>query len=183
MSIEKAYQILFLTALIWFAFLIFAMLVRSVMGPRITDRLLSINMIGTMVISCIVILSRLSGEAYLVDVALIYAMISFISVLVMAMIYIPSGKRRARFSEDALLEYRLEKEKTAGYQRAKDGEKAENITGAEGMADDEAERKAEGMADDETEGKAAGTYGTKGKAAGTCEAETGSDGASSEEEG
>ena len=110
MTVQKAYQILFSGALIWFSLLILIMLIRSIAGPRITDRLLSINMIGTMIISCIVLLSRVLKEPYLVDVALIYAMLSFISVLIMAMIYIPAGKKRGKFSKEARQEYLEERE-------------------------------------------------------------------------
>ena len=88
MSIGNAYNILFSIALIWLSMLILCMLIRAIIGPRITDRILAINMIGTMVISCIAILSRLLWESFLADVALIYAMISFISVLILATIYI-----------------------------------------------------------------------------------------------
>ncbi len=88
MSIGNAYNILFSIALIWLSMLILCMLIRAIIGPRITDRILAINMIGTMVISCIAILSRLLWESFLTDVALIYAMISFISVLILATIYI-----------------------------------------------------------------------------------------------
>ena len=100
MSIENAYRILFSAALIWFSILILAMLIRSIIGPRITDRLLAINMIGTMVICCIAILSRMLKESYLTDVALIYAMISFISVLILASTYIPNLRTRGRFSKE-----------------------------------------------------------------------------------
>ena len=99
-SIENAYRILFSAALIWFSILILAMLIRSIIGPRITDRLLAINMIGTMVICCIAILSRMLKESYLTDVALIYAMISFISVLILASTYIPNLRTRGRFSKE-----------------------------------------------------------------------------------
>ncbi len=94
MSIETAYNILYMGSLIIFAILIGVMLVRSVIGPRITDRILSVNMIGTMIICCIVILSRYLDEGYLVDVALIYAMISFVSVLIYASTYIPAKPGR-----------------------------------------------------------------------------------------
>ena len=94
MSIETAYNILYMGSLIIFAILIGVMLVRSVIGPRITDRILSVNMIGTMIICCIVILSRYLDEGYLVDVALIYAMISFVSVLIYASTYIPARPGR-----------------------------------------------------------------------------------------
>ncbi len=109
MSIETAYQIIFSAALIWFAILILAMLIRSIIGPRITDRILSINMIGTMVICCITILSRLLNESYLNDVALIYAMISFISVLILATVYIPNRNHRAKFGKQAEEELSAEK--------------------------------------------------------------------------
>lgn len=109
MSIASAYHILYLAALIWFSLLIFAMLVRSIAGPRITDRILSINMIGTMVICCIAILSRLLQESYLTDVALIYAMISFVSVLILATVYIPQHPKRGRYAKDAAREIEEEK--------------------------------------------------------------------------
>lgn len=89
MRVEAAYQILFSGALVWFSVLILSLLIRSITGPRITDRILCINMTGTMVICCITILSRMLKESYLADVALIYAMISFISVLILANVYIP----------------------------------------------------------------------------------------------
>ena len=109
MSVETAYGILYTGSLIWLSILILFMLVRSILGPRITDRLLAINMIGTMVISCIVILSRLLGESYLIDAALIYAMISFVSVLILAMIYIPIHQTRGKFAKDAVPEIRKER--------------------------------------------------------------------------
>ena len=96
MSIDKAYQLLYLGALIVFAILIGVMLVRAVIGPRITDRILSINMIGTMTICSIAILSRLLHEAYLVDVALIYAMLSFVAVLILAVMYIPTKEKHGK---------------------------------------------------------------------------------------
>ncbi|HUM83545.1 MAG TPA: monovalent cation/H+ antiporter complex subunit F [Lachnospiraceae bacterium] len=100
MTVADAYRLLYSAALTVFAVLIGAMLVRSIIGPRITDRILSVNMIGTMVISCIVILSRLLHESYLADVALIYTMISFVSVLVLASVYIPDNKLRKKFMKE-----------------------------------------------------------------------------------
>ena len=115
-----AYHYLFYIVLIWFGVLIFAMLLRSIKGPRITDRILCINMIGTMVICCIVLLSRALSESYLVDVALIYAMISFISVLILARTYIPTENRRPRFGRDISDELKVEKD------YLKERERAEN---------------------------------------------------------
>lgn len=94
MTISEAYRALYTVALIILAILISIMLIRAVKGPRVTDRILSVNMIGTMVISSILILSQMLGENYLIDVALIYAMISFLSVIILAAVYIPSRKKR-----------------------------------------------------------------------------------------
>ena len=87
MSVETAYQYLFLTALIVLGILMGLVLIRSIIGPRITDRILCINMIGTLVICSVTILSRLLNEGYLVDIALIYAMISLLTVLILASVY------------------------------------------------------------------------------------------------
>ena len=108
--LDSAYRILFTSALIVFAVLIGIMLIRSVAGPRVTDRILSINMIGTMVICSTAILSQFLKEDYLVDVALIYALISFVSVLVFATVYIPSRPGR-HFSRHQISYNAKEKEK------------------------------------------------------------------------
>ncbi len=57
------------------------------MGPRLADRIVAINMIGTMTIVEIAILSLYMRESYLLDVCLIYAMISFLAVVVLTKIY------------------------------------------------------------------------------------------------
>lgn len=88
MTLENAYTLLYSGALIYLAVLMAVMMVRSIMGPRITDRILAVNMISTMVVASIVILSRFLEEGYLNDVALIYVMISFVSILIMCAVYI-----------------------------------------------------------------------------------------------
>lgn len=74
-------------------------LIRAVIGPRIADRLVAVNMIGTMVMVSIAILAVLKGEGYLVDICLIYAMISFLAVVVLARIY-TGAYREAKDSEN-----------------------------------------------------------------------------------
>ena len=68
--------------------LLFLCLLRAILGPRIADRVVGINMIGTIVIMMIAILALMLGEGYLVDIAIIYAMLSFLAVVVLAKIYI-----------------------------------------------------------------------------------------------
>ena len=101
MDVRQAYELLYTFALIVIAALLCVMLFRSVKGPSVTDRLLSINMVGTLVIAGIVILSRLLEEAWLLDVALIYTMISLVSVLILARVLIPARPSRKRFRDEA----------------------------------------------------------------------------------
>ncbi len=100
-TLSKAYSILYDCILAGFSILILVMLIRAVIGPRITDRILSINMIGTMVICCIAVCSGLLGESYLLDVALIYALVSFVSVLIFTRIYVPLRPDRSTFGPGA----------------------------------------------------------------------------------
>lgn len=86
-SLERAYGILFTGVLIILAVLILLCLLRAVVGPRIADRIVSVNMMGTMVIVMIAILALMLGEGYLVDICIIYAMISFLAVIVLTKVY------------------------------------------------------------------------------------------------
>lgn len=59
------------------AVLILASLLRAILGPRFTDRIVAVNAVNTMVTACICLLSRYLEADYLVDVALIYALLGF----------------------------------------------------------------------------------------------------------
>ena len=84
----QAQRGLFLVILIVLGLLFFAALVRAVKGPRVADRLVAVNMIGTMVMVMIAILSLYWQEEYLLDICLIYAMASFLAVIVLSKVYI-----------------------------------------------------------------------------------------------
>ena len=62
-------------------------LIRAIIGPRLADRLVAVNMIGTMVIVGISVLAVLLEEGYLADICLIYAMISFLAIVVLTKVY------------------------------------------------------------------------------------------------
>lgn len=83
----RVYDIILTIAMIVLAVLIIASIIRSVLGPEIADRIIAVNMIGTMIIMMIAILSVFLDENYLVDVCLIYAMISFLGVVVLCKVY------------------------------------------------------------------------------------------------
>ncbi len=86
-GLEQGYQILMMTALIILAILVILCLIRAIVGPRVADRIVSVNMMGTMVIVIIAILTLMLGEGYLADICLIYAMISFLAVIVLTKVY------------------------------------------------------------------------------------------------
>ena len=87
MELIHRFEWIFFILLILLALMMILCLIRAVMGPRLTDRLISVNMIGTMVTTMIAILAVIKNEGYLVDVCLIYAMISFLAVVVLTKVY------------------------------------------------------------------------------------------------
>ncbi len=85
--LETVCQDMYITVLIILAIMLFACLIRAVKGPRIADRIVAVNMMGTMVMVIIAVLSLLLKEGFLVDICLIYAMVSFLAVIVITKVY------------------------------------------------------------------------------------------------
>jgi len=56
-------------------------LARALAGPTIYDRILAVNMFGTKTVLLIAVYSFMSGRSDILDIALIYALISFIGVV------------------------------------------------------------------------------------------------------
>ncbi len=63
--------------LVLLALFMLALMPKVVRGPRFTDRIVAINAINTMITASICLLSRLHRAGYLLDVALIYALLGF----------------------------------------------------------------------------------------------------------
>jgi multicomponent Na+:H+ antiporter subunit F len=78
MSRLLTFSVLFLSATI------FICMLRAVKGPSAADRLIAVNVIGTKTIVLILIVSFLLNETYFVDVAIVYALISFLSSILIA---------------------------------------------------------------------------------------------------
>jgi multisubunit Na+/H+ antiporter MnhF subunit len=70
-NLDRSYEFLFMGSLFILSVLLIFCIYRAAKGPRIADRLLSINMCGTMTITAICILAVLLGEDYLVDIRLL----------------------------------------------------------------------------------------------------------------
>ena len=85
---------IFTVILIVLAIMLIAFLIRAIIGPRIADRLVAVNMITTMVMAIVSILAIVMDEGYLVDICLIYAMISFLAVVVLTKVYMGIYKER-----------------------------------------------------------------------------------------
>lgn len=86
-ALGMAYRTVFVGALIFLALMVLLCLIRAVKGPSVADRIVAVNMMGTMVMVMIAILALLLKEGYLVDICLIYAMISFLAVIVLTKVY------------------------------------------------------------------------------------------------
>lgn len=78
------------------ALLILATLVRAVLGPRFTDRIVAVNVIGTLVIAELMVLSVRLKEEFLVDIALVFALLSFLSVVVAFQTVMTRQKKQGR---------------------------------------------------------------------------------------
>ena len=87
MELVQQYSGIFHIILVILALLTICCLIRAVMGPTIADRLVAVNMMGTIVMVIIAVLGLLMDEDYLVDICLIYAMISFLAVVVPTKVY------------------------------------------------------------------------------------------------
>jgi multicomponent Na+:H+ antiporter subunit F len=98
---NNLYEILYTAALVVIGLLVIACLVRAIRGPRIADRVIAANMIGTLVVITICILAFMMGEGYLVDIAMIYTMLSFLAVVLLTKVYMGVYREKRRQQEAA----------------------------------------------------------------------------------
>ena len=105
MVLVERFEWIFHIILIVLAIMLVLCLIRAIVGPRIADRLVAVNMMGTMVMVIISILALIMNEGYLVDICLIYALISFLAVVVLTRVYTgvhleAEHKKRQEVQED-----------------------------------------------------------------------------------
>ncbi len=94
MKYDAAVQAVLTVAMAVLAAGAIACLVRAVIGPTSADRLIAANMTGTQVICPICILAARTGEHGFTDVALIFAMFSFLAAAVLVRIVMERRKGR-----------------------------------------------------------------------------------------
>lgn len=97
-GLEQAYHIFLVAILVALAIMVILCLIRAIIGPRVSDRIVATNMMGTMVMVILGILAIILEEGYLVDICIIYAMISFLAVIVLTKVYM--GVYRERKKEE-----------------------------------------------------------------------------------
>ena len=85
--LENAYHALYTVTFVVLVVLDFLCLIRAIRGPRIADRIVAINMISTITIGIIMVLVMALNQGGLADVALIYALIGFLAVVVLCKVY------------------------------------------------------------------------------------------------
>ncbi len=72
---------IFIYAVLVLSGLIFACMARVLLGPTIADRMIAVCAINALVVSILVLSSLAFGEVVYVDVAIVYAMLSFVCTL------------------------------------------------------------------------------------------------------
>ena len=92
----EAYNVLYTGALVVIGVLLLACLVRAIRGPRIADRVIAVNMMGTLIVITICILSFMMAEGWLVDIAMIYTMLSFLAVVLLTKVYMGIYREKHR---------------------------------------------------------------------------------------
>ncbi len=73
----------FLTAFILFIWILLST-VRAVIGPTVPDRVVALDTINTLTVAIMIILSVAYREIIFVDVAIVYALLSFVATLYIA---------------------------------------------------------------------------------------------------
>lgn len=99
-ALETAFEIAMTIFPIILAVMVLMCLIRAVKGPRIADRIVAINMMGTMTMVIIGILAVKMDEGYLVDICIIYAMISFLAVTLLTKVYMGVYAERKKKREE-----------------------------------------------------------------------------------
>ena len=94
--INECYDVLFTGVLIALALAVVVTLIYIIRSRLTVDRIIGINLIGTIVVIAIAVLTHLLGQAYLADVAIVYVVMSFIAVMMLCRIYINLYHRRGK---------------------------------------------------------------------------------------
>lgn len=108
MTYDRLVQTFLLFCLAGLGVLAILCLIRVIIGPRTSGRVLGINMIGTQIIAAIALAALLRDEEMFIDVGIVYALLNFLAVVCLTKIYI------------GIYQHRMEKIRAAKEQREKE---------------------------------------------------------------
>jgi multicomponent Na+:H+ antiporter subunit F len=74
----------FLFAVVIFAGLILVTMVRLLLGPTVPDRVVALDTINTLTVGSMIVLAVAYRQTIFVDVAIVYALLSFVGTLYIA---------------------------------------------------------------------------------------------------
>lgn len=94
-SLNTAYHFLYLIALMVVGLGLVFSLIRAIRGPRTADRILGVNMAGTMTSIALALLAWLLDMDALLDVCLVYCLASFLSVVVLSKVYVTAHQEKS----------------------------------------------------------------------------------------
>ncbi len=80
-----------LTAAALFVVLAIAMFYRAVAGPTTQDRVLAVNVLGTNTVVILVLLAAALDEPWVLDIALIYALLNFLMAVAISKFTVERG--------------------------------------------------------------------------------------------
>lgn len=93
--VDKLYDYLFICSIVALGILIIFAIIKSIIGPKVADRIVSVNMVSTMVVMILCVLTvYFTGEGYLADIPLIYVLISFVALIVLGNVFINVNLRK-----------------------------------------------------------------------------------------
>ena len=88
MEVEFAYKMLLWFFVAFIALMICAVLIRAILGPRFTDRIVAVDAMCSLGTIAIVLLFYIFNDKGLLDIALVYAMVGFLAVVVLTKSYL-----------------------------------------------------------------------------------------------
>ena len=94
--IDTIYNGFTIIAMVVLALVIFGYFIRTILGPHFADRIVAVNSISTVIMLLISFVAVMQGENYIVDIALIYAVLGFVTVIILCKLYLNShGRKKA----------------------------------------------------------------------------------------
>lgn len=81
MIFEQTLDFLYTLSAILIMLMIFFSSIRALSGPTAPDRVVAINIIGTETLLIITLIARIYGQVYFLDIAMVYALMSFITTV------------------------------------------------------------------------------------------------------